>query len=130
MSNTDFVIHVPQSELVVAVYGIGTATVQKIMIRHCIKLVLLQDTIKKVGKEFLNIEQLCDPPINNKWDITNMGLTVTFKVLYLILLIRENPTEQLHQVVKTHSLWKTHFSIILHQFYHFKQFKWTFYSNL
>jgi len=33
-----------------------------------------------------------------------MGLTVTFKVLYLILLIRENPTEQLHQVVKTHSL--------------------------
>jgi len=66
MSNTDFVIHVPQSELVVAVYGIGTATVQKIMIRHCIKLVLLQDTIKKVGKEFLNIEQLCDPPINNK----------------------------------------------------------------
>lgn len=36
-----------------------------------------------VGNEFLNLEQLWDPPLNEKWDITtNMRLTVTFKVVY------------------------------------------------
>jgi len=59
-------------ELVVEVYQIGTATVQKQ--NKTLHQVLLWDAIKIVGKEFINIKQLWDLLINEKWDITNMKL--------------------------------------------------------